>query len=436
MSKERKNNHTIKIFSLVIAIILWSYVMSEVNPKITKEFRNVDVKFSKMEDLESSGLELISPKEVKINVKLSGRRSEILKLRDTDIIAEVDLSGYSEGTKKVPIYVKVPSQVDIVDYSPREVAFRFEKVISKEKQVELKTIGKLEPGYSLGEGEVKPQSIILKGPKSWVNSVSDVVAVVDITGKTEDINATVPIKLLDDDGNTVGMVEKDPNVVDVFIPMSKSKKVPIDAQISGEIPIEYRNSKLVVTPKSVDVKGNDNILNSLSSIKTEPIDAYSLVERGSIEAKLIVPEGIDLVNPKQKIIVTLKLNDTDTETDNDINTDSNTSDNADDRENSDIDNNTNRRFEYNFSEIQIRNLGNGLIVDQGESTNNISILLSGPDNVLNSVRKDSLSPEIDLGGLDEGTHEVKLIVKDINKVKVLDIIPNRIKISLKKEERE
>ena len=36
MSKEKKNDLTLKIFALIIAIILWSYVMSEVNPPIYK----------------------------------------------------------------------------------------------------------------------------------------------------------------------------------------------------------------------------------------------------------------------------------------------------------------------------------------------------------------------------------------------------------------
>lgn len=426
MSKEKKSNLTIKIFSLVIAIILWSYVMSEVNPRITKEFRNIDVVFSNMEDLERSGIELMSPKEVKINVKVEGRRSEVLKLRDTDIIAKADLSGYSEGTKKVPIYIDAPSKVDIVDYTPKEISFRFERIVSKEKPVVLKTIGKLEPGYSLGDGEIKPQSVILKGPKSWVNSVREVVAVVDITGKTKDINATVPIKLLDDDGNDVGRVEKEPNVVDVFIPMYRSRKIPIDIQLDGSIPAEYENYTLTVSPKAVDVKGNDTILNSLSSIKTEPINVYKLVGSGSVETELLLPEGIELVDPNKKIIVSLKSNSIENGTDIEDS----------DREDVNINENINKRFDYSFSEINARNLGDGLVIDTSNSTNSITVVLNGPKDYLNSIGKEVLSPEIDLKGLDEGVHEVKLIIKDIRKIKVSDIIPAEVKVSLKREEKE
>ena len=47
MSKEMKNNASIKIFALIIAIILWSYVMSEENPVRTTD-KNVKVKLTNM----------------------------------------------------------------------------------------------------------------------------------------------------------------------------------------------------------------------------------------------------------------------------------------------------------------------------------------------------------------------------------------------------
>lgn len=435
MSKEKKNNLTIKIFSLVIAIILWSYVMSEVNPKITKEFRNIDVVFSNMEDLERSGIELMSPKEAKINIKVSGTRNEVLRLKDDDIVAKVDLSGYSEGTKKVPIYIDVPSKVDVVDYSPREISFKFEKVVSKEKPVILKTVGKLEPGYSLGEGEVKPQSVLLKGPKSLVNSVEEVVAVVDITGKIGDINATVPIKLLDDNGNDIGRVEKDPNVVDVVIPMYKSRKLPIDIQLDGSIPNENGNSKLIVSPKAVDVKGNDTILEGLSSIKTAPINVNRLMENRSLEVQLLIPEGIELVNPNEKIIVTLELNsnkeEAQTETENETKNETVTE--TDDREEANTEEYINKSLDYSFSDIDIRNLDNGLKIDQEASTKSVTIVLNGPKNSVAPIQKETLSPEIDLNGLDEGEHHVKLNIKEIRRVKASDIT---VKVYLIKEEEE
>ena len=58
----------------------------------------------------------------------------VLQVSESDIIAQVDLNGYSEGNVKVPVYVQVPSDVRIVDYSPKEILFKFDKIIRKKVQ--------------------------------------------------------------------------------------------------------------------------------------------------------------------------------------------------------------------------------------------------------------------------------------------------------------
>ena len=146
-------------------------------------------------------------------------------------------------SKKVPVYVEVPSEVKLVDYSPKEISFKFEKIIRKGCPVTIETEGKLPQGYVLGEAEVKPQSVYIGGPRSWVNSVSKVIASVNVADKKDDINVSMPIKLVDDEGNDVRGVEKDQNAVDIFIPVYRAKKVPIKLQTENQLPDNYQVTK-------------------------------------------------------------------------------------------------------------------------------------------------------------------------------------------------
>ena len=130
MSKEKENDITIKIFALIIAIILWSYVMSEVDPKITAEHK-IDVSFSNVTSLERQWLVVLEPKDVSIKVTISGIRSDVIEVSEEDIIAKVDLDGY-KGNVKVPVYVDVPHMVDLVDYTPKEILFKFDKLIRQD----------------------------------------------------------------------------------------------------------------------------------------------------------------------------------------------------------------------------------------------------------------------------------------------------------------
>ena len=116
MGKEKKSEWTLKIFALIIAIVLWSYVMSEVNPMWTEEYRSVKVNVLNQASLERQGLVILEPEnlnDIDIRVSITGRRSDVIKISADDIIAQVDLSGYGTGEVKVPVYVHVPVGVSL-----------------------------------------------------------------------------------------------------------------------------------------------------------------------------------------------------------------------------------------------------------------------------------------------------------------------------------
>ena len=223
MNKEKNKNWTLKIFALIIAIILWSYVMSEVDPPFETEYRNIDVVFVNEAGLERQGLVILEPKEATVRVTVGGRRSDVIKA-EKDIVAKVDLSGYSEGTVKVPVSIEVPNNVRLIDYYPKEILFKFDRLVRQESPVVVETTGKLPEGYVLGKPEVKPQYVYIEGPKSWVDSVERVVALVNIDNRKEDINVTVPIRLVDSENRDVRGVGKEQNVVEIFIPVYQVKR--------------------------------------------------------------------------------------------------------------------------------------------------------------------------------------------------------------------
>ncbi|NMB27420.1 MAG: hypothetical protein GX987_05155 [Tissierellia bacterium] len=404
MSKEKQNDLTLKIFALIIAIILWSYVMSEVNPKRTEEFK-VDVNFSNVASLERQGLVILEPKDVSIKVTVSGRTSDVIKISEEDIIAKVDLSGYKEGNVKVPVYVDAPYMVEVVDYTPKEILFKFDKLVRRDSPVTVKTTGELPKGYTLGEPEVKPQSVYIEGPRSWVSSVSEVVALVNITDITEDINATVPIKLVDDEGNDVRGVEKEQNVVDIFIPIYQTKKVPIELQTEGQLPDNYEILDISIKPSTIEIKGKKENLIGINSIKTKPIDINELIDNKNVVLDLEVPENVGLTNPNQKVTITLN-----------------------------IDENKTKTFQYNLRDVNIRNLDPELNVDENELNKSFEVTVGGSSSKIDLLNKENLTIELDLFGLKEGTHTVNLLGKGEEGITIMKIEPESFNIILKSKE--
>ena len=103
LNKFKDNNMLAKILSLVIAILLWSYVMGVENPNETITIRNVRVNFQNMESLEQKGLILLSPSEQFVNIKISGKKNDLDKIRQGSIYATADLEGYGVGDSRVRV---------------------------------------------------------------------------------------------------------------------------------------------------------------------------------------------------------------------------------------------------------------------------------------------------------------------------------------------
>ncbi len=401
--EKRNNNLSLKLATLVVAILLWSYVMSEVNPVIRKEFKNITVNYLNVQSLERQGLVIMSPESAKVNVEITGKKKEVDKVLASNIYAEVDLSGYGEGQVRVPISVKLlnnTADVSVSNISPQEVLFTLEKTIPKEITITPETIGELPEKYVVGEIVSEPETIIIRGPRSWVNEVDKAVATVDVTNKTKDFTDTVPIKLLNGEGEEVVGVEKEPSFAKLTVPILQTKDLPVELVIEGDTPENISITNILVNPSTVTVKGHEEI-NSLTKIETKPVDVNQLLDVNTIEVELDLPEGVELLDPNIKVVVTYTLEET-----------------------------VEKSFQYKVSEMEILNLSRDLKLDDESLNKTVTVTIKGLKANLDNVDKNDLTPSVDLRDLGEGTHQVTLTWPTVENIIISKVDPETLNISL------
>ena len=396
-----KNNLAPKIFSVLIAIILWSYVMGRENPEWPREYRNVDVAFTNIEVLNRQNLVVMDPQEGKVNVSVTGRKSDMDNFTSDKIVARLDLSGYGEGQTRVPITVTLQdsaSTVRVTDWEPSDILVSIDRIVREEKTVNVRTEGALGNDYSLGEIVAKPQTVLLRGPRSWVNEVSEVFAVVNISGRTTTANITSPIQLEKHNGEDVVGLEKIPSVIDISIPIFRRATLPIEVVLENELPEGYVITEMEVVPSSVTLRGGNNIAD-LISIKTQPVDVNLFLENPNLEVELDLLDNIELMEANQKIII-----------------------------NATVENLARKEFEYEFSEIEIRNLDEDLEIDEVNQT--ISVIVSGTESFLETISKDDLIPYIDTNNFAAREYEVDLEIDEIEDLTIDSIEPEVLTIRL------
>lgn len=405
MSK-KKSDITAKITCIIIAIFLWSFVMSKEDPPQTRPIRNVNVVLTNISALERQGLVVMEPQQVTVNVEVTGKKSDLdrfLASSSSNINAYVDLSGYSEGQARVSVITSITNQtggVTISDVNPKEILFTFEKVVTREIPVKINTIGELPLDYVLGDLSSRPHNVTISGPRTWVNEVQQVITEVDLTNRTDTTTSSFATVVVDDEGNNVRGVTREPNLVDITIPVFRTVSLPIELITVNELPENFSITNINITPSTIKVKGNNDIVN-LQKLETVDIDINSMLDKSAIEVELKLPEGVELLNPNEKVTIIYNIEETIT-----------------------------KEFNIPVRDLNILNLDNDLEVSEEDLSRLIRVELRGYKSILEPLINEQLKLSMDLLNLAEGRHDIELIIEEIQGVTVESITPQPLNITL------
>lgn len=298
-------NFMLKLFSVIFALLLWSYVINEVDPERTDMERNINVRIENIASLRENNLALISPTEVTTNVIVKGKNSAMRNLRREAIIARVDLSGYNAGEHTVPIVINTLDPGISVDrFDPKSVVFKIDENIKKKMTVEIVTEGNLKEDFILGKIK-KSFDVEVSGAKTFVENIEKLTALVNITNRDESTVLPVKVVAYDKNGEELNNIKINPNTIDVEVPVLMTKTVPVKLKTYG-FSNKVSENGVTIEPNAVSIKGNTAVLNKISEISTKPI-SLSDIEDGIADVKLNLPEGVSLVEHEAKFVVKFSL---------------------------------------------------------------------------------------------------------------------------------
>ena len=145
------NRDTItKIFSLVLAILLWFFIITEIDPVITKDFTNVEVELRNQSTMREAGMELLQNDDYTTNIVVSGNRSAIVGLKEEDISAYVDLGEVQPGSQRLPIHFRLSDEsIKIKKSNPSAITIAVDEMVTMQKPVTVTAKGKPADGMVL-----------------------------------------------------------------------------------------------------------------------------------------------------------------------------------------------------------------------------------------------------------------------------------------------
>ena len=401
--KNSKDKAIIIVICLFAALISWFYVVTEMNPETTKDLADVEIEVRNETALNDSGLVVANIDTRSIEVRVRGLRNEVINIENTDINAFVDVVGYNEGINKVPVEINVPENLEIVDYNPKQLLCEFEAVINKSIDLEIDINGNEASGYYALSPDSSVNTVVVKGPRSVLNSIEKAIVYLDISGESETINKKIPINVYNDKGIELNL-EINPSIAEVTIPIYPIKEVEVDIPITGQVMEGYEVKSVTLEPKTILIAGREDILNQVEKVRCEAINIEGAEDNIYSPAKFI--DGnyyiIESVNPRIEIEIEKVIT---------------------------------KDLIYNIDDIQITNIPEDLSLNNIEISKEIlSVTIEGISSVINQISKDDIKLIVNMTEGIEGNNDVFIDLETDEEINSYEINPSEAIVSLIIEE--
>jgi YbbR domain-containing protein len=393
-----RNKITIFLLSFVLAFAFWLYVSLGEGPESERVFL-IQLTYRNL----TQNLTILDPLD-KIEIKVIGSKQRLSTLRESNIIAYIDLSNLNEGPHNLPVNVELPSFFKVTEIYPSRVNIYLDKLVTIEKNIRVDFIGTLKPGLIIDEPEVIPNTIKIEGPSKKLETIKDVTITIDLSTINSDVTLTLIPKLKDGLGNEITNLSTNPSIVKVNIKVKtilSTKVVPVVPKFVGEISGDYGILRVSIKPSIMTILGKVEVINKINSLSTENINITNLRESKIFTTKVIVPEDIELQDDN---IVTIQF-----------------------------------IVEKKISKI-IENI-NIEILEKEENfeyfldTEKISIEIYGLESIVKEATNLDFNAYINVKNLEEGDYNISIeVIPKKENINIVKIVPNKIHIKVKRKE--
>lgn len=273
----------LKIICLLMAIVLWFFIINEQNPRSEGSYTVPVV----VENLDSQYITSNVPKTV--YVRLAGPRNTIINVGPSDIKAYIDLSEAQEGEMELPIHVEIPAGTELTKQSMTTASINVDVYTVRELVLTPHLVGETKNDIFVSSLKVVPEKVVVSGARRLVKQVEQAVVEIPVENRVDDFSIMAPIRLFAADGTRIEGLEMTPWQSNVRVSMGRNaatKSVPVYVTTTGSLAGGAKLSSIKADPDTVVVKGDVNIVRNLTRIDLPPIDVNGLSQ--DKEWKLVI----------------------------------------------------------------------------------------------------------------------------------------------------
>ena len=304
------------IASILVAVAIWVYVDVEKAPERTKTIRDIPVEFSgESTTLADKNLMLLSGYDTTVDLTIKGTKRELVKINKDNVrlvasTSSIDSVGVHTLRWDVVYPDGVQSSALSVDWASKyKVTVTVGELYTKEVPVNCVVTGTVADGYFTGETVLDPTTLVLRGQRDDLLNVAYAKLTVEISDATRSVIQTESVQLYDNDDNPVdnSNIRTNASLIQAKVPVLTTKEVSLAVELSGVPGSAGQSIKTTITPSSVRLIGEADVLENIDEIvlATLYIEDLDIWQQNSYV--VTAPDGTWLANSNEVATVEITM---------------------------------------------------------------------------------------------------------------------------------
>ena len=374
-----KNKAIYALLAAAIAFGLWLYVITVVNPEAEQTFYDVPVVLSNESVLKDKGLMIATDTQPKVTLVLKGNRTDLNKLKNSDITLLADLSRINAaGDQNISYSIGFPggfadNAFEVLSHAPDKVALSVVEWGSKEVDVTVNYIGSVLLDYIVDKdgAQLDHEKVTITGPKSVIDQITQARVDVELSGRDQTFNESFRYTLCDAEGRPVDAAQVKTNVAEVNMTLRiqrvKEINLLLDVKYGGGATMQ--TSTIQIDPKTIKVAGSEALLEGLDSLVLGTVNLADITEDTTLTFPITLTEGLTNLSGQTEATVTIAFPELEVKT-------------------------------LSVNKIQVVNVPAGMKVNVG--TQVCTVTVRGPKAQIDAITEEHLSVRVDLTNVELG----------------------------------
>ncbi|MBA3415056.1 MAG: hypothetical protein H0U10_07530 [Chloroflexia bacterium] len=384
--------------SLLIALLLWGWVTTQLNPPQTLTIAEVPIAAPQLEEGLQIGGELGN-----VTLQVEGPRSIVEGIDRTDLEPTLDLSAVAEpGEHTVPVVVALPPAIRLDRIDPPRLSIVVDRETARTVPLEVMAEEPADGTRRLGAITPDVSEVTVAGPQRLVDQVDRVLLAVEIGDRTSDFTGQFTAVAVNGDEQPIPEVEVRPRRVLTTVEVeAQGRSVPVLIQTVGSPAPGYELGDDAVNPASVLVAGPEDVLASLVSVQTEPISVEGATAAISTRVALTgLPTAVRVVEPADGLVsVVIQVSQ--------------------------------RGVTQTLAEQPVLVTGVAPGLEAMVEPETVSVVVFAAEDALATLRTGDVTPRASADGLAAGTHQVPLTVAVPPGVQWIRVEPAMVQVTLR-----